>query len=72
MQWDNLEHHVLNGGLPVTAAFCRTNGAWFGQDHRLRGAGPAFFIHVSICLLEDGDRLWDVSSNKEPFGAPEH
>jgi hypothetical protein len=72
MQWDNLEHHVPDGGLLVAAAFCWTNAAWSGQDHQLHGARQAFFIRVSNCLLEDGHILWDVSSNKELFGAPEH
>jgi hypothetical protein len=36
----------------VIVAFCRTNGTWYGQDHRLWGAGWAFFVHVGTCLLK--------------------
>jgi hypothetical protein len=53
--------------LMVCAAFCRTNGAWFRQDHWLRSVGQAFLVHVVICFLEGHHRLWDVSSSKGSF-----
>jgi hypothetical protein len=69
MRRDNLEqedllHRESSGEPSMIVAFCRINGAWFGKDHRLRGAGRAFFICVNICLRE-GSHILSVEQ-----GAP--
>jgi hypothetical protein len=69
LEQDGLVHRGFDGESSVTLAFCWTYGVGSKRDHRLRGASQASFIRVDICLLEASDGLWNVSSNKDPFGA---